>query len=236
MDAFIGTIIPVAFPFAPPGWALCNGQTMQVNQYEALFALLGTTYGGDGRTTFGLPDLCGRTAIGAQGAAILPAPTISLGQATGPNAANSTVAVTSTGTANATIQSNHLPQVTVTGTINGASLTAQSSLNATTTGPGATAPAIGSMLSATATSGNSSAAAYYVNPTPAIPLTTVKMSSASVGTVLNGSPTVTASMGAGTPLAASLATVATPAGISPMQPSLALNYIICLLGLYPTQN
>ncbi len=49
--------------FAPAGWALCDGQLLQVTQNEALFSLLGTTYGGDGRTTYGLPDLRGRIPI-----------------------------------------------------------------------------------------------------------------------------------------------------------------------------
>jgi microcystin-dependent protein len=54
----------VSFNFAPKGWASCNGQIMPINQNQALFSLLGTTYGGDGRTTFQLPDLRGRTAFG----------------------------------------------------------------------------------------------------------------------------------------------------------------------------
>jgi microcystin-dependent protein len=60
---YLGEIRIVAFGYAPKGWALCNGQTMQINQNQALFALLGTTYGGDGRSTFLLPDFRGRTAI-----------------------------------------------------------------------------------------------------------------------------------------------------------------------------
>jgi microcystin-dependent protein len=53
----------MSFNFAPKGWALCNGQLMQINQNQALFSLLGTTYGGDGRVTFGLPDLRSRVAM-----------------------------------------------------------------------------------------------------------------------------------------------------------------------------
>lgn len=53
----------VSFAFAPKGWAFCNGQIMAINQNQALFSLLGTTYGGDGRTTFALPDLRGRVPI-----------------------------------------------------------------------------------------------------------------------------------------------------------------------------
>ena len=62
-EAFIGEIRMFAGNFAPQGWALCDGQLLQVNQNDALFSLLGTTYGGDGRTTFGLPDLRGRVPI-----------------------------------------------------------------------------------------------------------------------------------------------------------------------------
>lgn len=60
MDPYLGEIRITAFNFAPRGWALCNGQILSINQNQALYALLGTTYGGDGRTTFALPDLRGR--------------------------------------------------------------------------------------------------------------------------------------------------------------------------------
>ncbi len=56
--------MPVAFNFAPVGWALCNGQLLSISQNTALFSLLGTFYGGDGKTTFGLPNLQGNVAIG----------------------------------------------------------------------------------------------------------------------------------------------------------------------------
>lgn len=59
-EPFIGEIRAFPFAFAPRGWALCNGQTLPVNQNQALFSLLGTTYGGNGQTTFALPDLRGR--------------------------------------------------------------------------------------------------------------------------------------------------------------------------------
>lgn len=62
-EPFIGQISVVSFAFAPKGWALCNGQLLAISQNQALFALLGTTYGGDGRTTFALPNLQGRVPI-----------------------------------------------------------------------------------------------------------------------------------------------------------------------------
>ena len=62
-EPFLSEIRLFSFGFAPKGWALCNGQLLPINQNQALFALLGTTYGGDGRTTFGLPNLQGRVPI-----------------------------------------------------------------------------------------------------------------------------------------------------------------------------
>jgi microcystin-dependent protein len=53
----------MSFNFAPKGWALCNGQTLPINQNQALFSLMGTTYGGNGQTTFALPNLQGRAAM-----------------------------------------------------------------------------------------------------------------------------------------------------------------------------
>ncbi|MBO0951055.1 phage tail protein [Fibrella forsythiae] len=64
MDEYLGVIKAFGFNFAPRGWALCDGSLLQIAQNQALFALLGTTFGGDGVQTFGLPDLRGRTLIG----------------------------------------------------------------------------------------------------------------------------------------------------------------------------
>ena len=63
-DPFLGQIIMFGGNFAPRGWALCEGQLLPISQNTALFSILGTTYGGDGRTTFGLPDLRGRVPMG----------------------------------------------------------------------------------------------------------------------------------------------------------------------------
>jgi microcystin-dependent protein len=75
---YLGEIRMVAFGFAPKGWAQCNGQSMPINQNQALFALLGTTFGGNGQTTFLLPDFRGRAPLepGTQGTN----PTYSYGQ------------------------------------------------------------------------------------------------------------------------------------------------------------
>ena len=64
-DPFLAEIRMFAGNFAPKGWAMCDGQLLPINQNQALFALLGTTYGGNGRTTFALPDLRGRVPMHA---------------------------------------------------------------------------------------------------------------------------------------------------------------------------
>lgn len=81
MDPFLGQILLVPYTFAPAGWAFCQGQTLAISQYSALFSLLGTTYGGNGSTTFNLPDLRGRVPISSgQGVGLQP---YTLGQADG---------------------------------------------------------------------------------------------------------------------------------------------------------
>ena len=62
-EPFIGEVKMLSFNYAPRGWAPCNGQLLPINQNQALFSLLGTTYGGNGQTTFGLPNLQGRVPI-----------------------------------------------------------------------------------------------------------------------------------------------------------------------------
>ncbi|WP_296385579.1 tail fiber protein [Winogradskyella sp.] len=63
MEQYIAQIMMFGGNFAPRGWALCDGQLLAISQYQALFSLIGTTYGGDGRTTFALPDLRGRVPV-----------------------------------------------------------------------------------------------------------------------------------------------------------------------------
>jgi microcystin-dependent protein len=62
-EPFLGEIRQVGFAFAPKGWALCNGQIMQISQFQALFSLVGTTYGGDGVRTFALPNFQNRVPV-----------------------------------------------------------------------------------------------------------------------------------------------------------------------------
>lgn len=83
MEGTMATIMMFASTFAPKNWAYCQGQLMAIASNTALFSLLGTTYGGDGRTTFGLPDLRGRVPVGTgQGPGL---PNVSLGEMGGHN-------------------------------------------------------------------------------------------------------------------------------------------------------
>ena len=69
MDPFIAEIVMFGGNFAPRGWAFCDGQLLAISSNQALFSILGTTFGGDGRTTFGLPDLRGRVPLGPRNGA-----------------------------------------------------------------------------------------------------------------------------------------------------------------------
>lgn len=80
MDPFIGQIVMFAGNFAPRGWAFCWGQTLSIQQNSALFAILGTTYGGNGQSTFQLPNLSSRVPVGAQGTGL---PLVNLGEQAG---------------------------------------------------------------------------------------------------------------------------------------------------------
>jgi microcystin-dependent protein len=92
-EPFIGQLLLVGFNFAPRGYAMCNGQLLSIAQNTALFSLLGTQYGGNGQTTFGLPDLRGR---------------VSLHQGQGPGLSNQTIGEV-TGSETVNLSTNQLP-------------------------------------------------------------------------------------------------------------------------------
>jgi|AntRauTorcE11898_2_1112593.scaffolds.fasta_scaffold00297_12 microcystin-dependent protein len=103
MDNFyIATIMLFGAPWEPRGWKLCNGQLLSIAEFQALFSVIGTTYGGDGRTTFALPDLRGRTPIGmGHGAGLNP---IEAGQSGGTETTTLTEAEMPRHTHQATLQ------------------------------------------------------------------------------------------------------------------------------------
>ena len=134
MDEFMGIIKLFAGNFAPRDWAFCNGQLLSISQNTALFSLLGTTYGGDGRTTFALPDLRGRAAVG-------------FGQ--GPGLSNYTQGEV-TGTESVTLTTNQMPAHTHT-----AQSTVHASGRADSDNPANAVPALsGSQIYASAPDGS----------------------------------------------------------------------------------
>jgi microcystin-dependent protein len=225
MDAFVGTILPVGFNFAPEGWALCNGQLLPINQNQALFALLSTTYGGDGVNTFGVPDLRGRVPVGAQGVGPGISP-IQPGEKAGANS----VTVVSNGTAMVNLTAANLPAHTHPATMSPAGLNASTTVSVGT-GTNGTVTAAANNGGLTSTASGPSAAAVYL---PAATAPTSPVNLGGVSTTLSGAGTVTVNpnTGGGAPLTAP---VNTTAQASVMQPYLGVNYIICLNGIFPTR-
>ena len=110
-DPFVGEVRSFGFNFCPRGWAALDGQLLAISQNDALFSLLGTVYGGDGRTTFGLPDLRGRIPVHTgQGTGLSPRP---LGQKGGTETETATLANMASHT--------HLPQGTLSAQLVGSS-------------------------------------------------------------------------------------------------------------------
>jgi microcystin-dependent protein len=224
MEVFIGTIMQVGFNFAPRGWAQCNGQLMSIAQNTALFSLLGTTYGGDGRTTFALPDLRGRTAVGmGQGPGL---GNVVQGQVWG---SENTTAVVN-GAVSVAIDAAHLPKHTHPVSVAGNQLTATSTLNVTAT-VGTATPLEGMTLGSGGNGGPGSANIYVggsVAPD-------VALNAGSVTTKLSGQiDTATGeNSGSGAPI---MAPVTATGQVNVVQPSLGMNYVIALEGIYPSRN
>jgi microcystin-dependent protein len=184
MNPFIAEIIMFGGNFAPRGWAFCNGQLLPISSNSALFSILGTTYGGDGRTTFALPDLRGRAGMHA---------------GTGPGLSTRRLGQRG-GTEYNILTSNQLPAHNHT-----ASLKVSS-------GNGATGAA--TQGASIATTGSTVDRAFvpalnYNNTAPDI--------------TLNGASVVTANAGSSQQ-------------INNMQPFEVVNYIIALVGVYPSRS
>ncbi len=226
MEAFIGTIMAVGFNYAPRGWAFCNGQLLAIAQNSALFALLGTTYGGNGTTNFALPDLRGRVAVGSQGAGPGLSP-IQQGEIAGTN----NVTVLGTGTTVVNLTAANLPAHTHPATMSSSGLTGTTTVTVGTGTNGVTAAAANNG-GLTSTGGGAAAAAIYL-PAGTSPTTPVNLGGVTTAIGGAGSVTVNANTGGGTPLNAP---VSTSAQVSVMQPFLGLNYIICMEGIFPSRN
>lgn len=228
METFIGTILPVGFNFAPQGWALCNGQAMSIAQNTALFSLLGTTYGGDGVTTFCLPDLRGRVAVGQGTGPGLPG--VSLGEMAGAD----TATLSMTGAGSGTLTTANMPSHNHGATFSGTGTTPVSvALNASTANGTSAAPTPGAYLGAVRLSGPGTAPSMYVTdpggaPTVALNASTITVSG---GDITGGTVSVD-NNGSG----AAFNFPVSVSGQAPlMQPYLGTNYIICLNGIYPSR-
>lgn len=189
IDPYIGVVVPFAGNFAPQNWLLCQGQLLSIAQNEALYTILGTTYGGDGVNTFALPNLTGRVAIhsgqGAQMQYYVPGQT--------------------GGSENVTITAGNLPT-------HGHSLSDPIAGNppcsdsaGTTSAPANNYPAMV----------NGAAAQYSTSASD-----TISMGGAPISTP--------------TPLAPTASGQQLP--ISTMSPFLAMNYIICVAGIFPPHS
>ncbi|MCX2454376.1 tail fiber protein [Pedobacter sp. PLR] len=181
MEEFLGIVKLFGGNFAPRGWAFCNGQTFSIAQNTALFSILGTTYGGNGQTTFALPDLRGRAAIG-------------WGQ--GPGLSNYVLGQTS-GTENISILQTNMPAHTHVATTKVSDVEGSVAV-----------PVAGSSLATMVDTSVNQIFSYTSNaPTVA----------------LNGTTTTNALTGGNVP-------------ISILQPTLAMSYIICTEGIFPSRN
>ncbi|MFZ6735789.1 phage tail protein [Undibacterium sp. Ji42W] len=225
MDAFMGTVLAVGFNYPPRGWLFCNGQTVAISQNSAMFALLGTMYGGDGQATFGIPDLRGRVVVGSQGAGPGIA-NVSQGEKAGTN----NVTAISTGTGSVTLTVANLPAHTHTATVDVTGLTANTTVNVGTATNGGLA-VVANNGGLTNTAGGASGAAIFL---PASTAPTAPIALGGVTTAIVGTAAVTnANTGSGTPTAFPVTVTSTN---TVMQPYLGLNYIIAMEGIFPSRN
>lgn len=207
MDPMLGEICLVPYTFAPRGWAFCQGQLLTISQNQALFSLIGTIYGGDGRTTFALPDLRGRNAVSAGNGPGLPS--VRLGN--------------SDGYPQVQLDINHLPThkhhaVFTAGSGTSGSTTADLKV---TQGSGTTSdPASAKSIASQVTAGLSTGDSLSTDDSTTVikdAVTGIKAGSPDSGTVIIGNT------GNNFPF-------------DNRSPFLTLNYIICLQGIFPSRN
>ena len=250
MDGYLGTLLLFAGNFPPRNWMFCQGQLLPISQNAALFALIGTTYGGDGTKTFGLPDLRGRVPVGTGQGQGLPnvvqgekagAPTVTLGLLEIPahnhvidmKSAGVTLNMTATGTIKAGAAANgNFPATTapVTGDV---AIPVNSKANqANSNDPGA------GLLANTSPTNIYSTRTFGVYSGGPILLTNGKASIPQPPLALPVTGSVDVPINTTAPITGTA--VAHPAGGSQphnnMQPYLGLNYIICTAGTYPSKE
>ncbi len=205
-EPFLGEIKMFGGNFAPRGWAFCNGQLLAISTNTALFSILGTTYGGDGRTTFGLPDLRGRVPVhagmGQPGPGLSP---VSLGQVGG--------------TPSTTILTSNLPPHTHTAVLAPAGGTPLTPVIAVANTPADQSNPDGNILAQSQVPSRSDPTT--VNTYAAAGTTTTGALS---GASITGTGQITVGLtGSGLP-------------IETQSPYLGLNYIIAVQGIFPSRN
>lgn len=214
-DPFIGEIRMVGFNFAPRGWATCQGQIMAIQQNSALFALLGTIYGGNGQTTFGLPNFSGRSPVGqGTGPGLTP---VTIGEVAGVESV----------TLNVTQMPIHQPVAQFAGQASAVSLTG-SSVDVATGTPGAmAAPTAGATVYLSNTTAKAGPTAVTINGL--FTSTAPDASKASLGGV----------HGQGSVIPQGTVTVSPVGGSQPIgirNPYLGTNFVIALEGIFPSRN
>lgn len=222
MDPILGQIILWPVPWVPQGWALCDGSLLPVNQYQALYTLIGNTYGGTYPNNFALPDLRNRVPLGTQ---LMTGPGVATGAATSTVSATGTGAI-SIGVGNLPSHS-HTAAFTPTGGGAASPVTVQV-VNGT--GGGGTVAA-GSYLGAAPAGGAQQAGVFYPGTPAPSPTSLVALGGVSGGGggITGGTVTV-ANTGGG---AAVPVQVTVPVAVSTLQPALSMNFIIAVVGLYP---
>ncbi|AUG54027.1 phage tail protein [Thalassospira marina] len=208
-DGYIGVIWALGFSFAPHNWGYCNGTILAVTQNTALFSLIGAYYGGDGRSSFGLPDLRSRAAIG---------------QFTGPGLPTFTIGGT-TGAPLISLSAAHLPPHTHTHSYAGGGGSGQ----------------FGVIFEAAAQKGTKKTpddGDYLAAPASALALTdNLYVPQADVtATATLGGVTVASSVSGFDNSLFTINDTGNSASFSSYQPSLAINYCICMTGIYPSRN
>lgn len=187
MEDYLGTIRAFAGNFAPRGFAPCNGQLIPISTYSALFAILGTTYGGDGQSTFALPDLRSRSMVGA-------------GQ--GQNLSNYVLGQ-QTGTETTSILINNMPS-------HNHAAVSTAVLNVSDKKGNLGVPKDGNAIAAMVDANTDPVSGYNAEK-PTVPVAGISVS------------TNTAAVGGSSP-------------ISILQPTLAISFVICVQGMFPSRN
>lgn len=223
MDAFLATILPVGFNYAPDGWQMCWGQQLAVNQYTAVFSLISNYYGGNQTTSFNLPDLRGTMPIGYG-----QRPTSSVVYGIGTKGGQDSVTLTQSQMPMHTHLANFAPTGTATVNIPAQSGSQTATLTVSPAAGTAQVPTTGAVLAA----GGTSATKIYGNPSTS----PVTLDSSSVS-ISGNAPTAAQNIATNAITGGTVAIQPTGgnAAIDARPPYLAINFIFCVQGLYPVR-